>query len=100
MKSYKKPEREENKRLIKEKAKYTIGGKMKAGITGLEMGEQSSNVIKAEIQLAVVKSKKSPLVEYMRTRIKKVADLGSVRKRMSKIKKPLAEDIAESRSER
>ena len=73
---------------------------MKSEMGGLKMSEENRNVMRAEIQLAVVKAKKSPLVKYMQKSIKKEIDISIVRKRLSKITKPMSKDISENRAER
>ncbi len=58
------------------------------------------NVARATIQLAIIKAKKSPLVEYLQKHIKKEVDIQEVRRRLAKISGSLAREIAESRAER
>lgn len=48
------------------------------------------------INVIVYKTKKSELVDYMKTRLANV-DIGEVRRRLSKIKGSLAEDIVKNR---
>ena len=56
--------------------------------------------IKATIQLAVIKAKKSPLIEYMQKNIKREVDINEVRSRLAKISGSLSQEITEGRAER
>lgn len=56
--------------------------------------------IKATIQLAVIKAKKSPLIEYMQKNIKREVDITEVRNRLAKISGSLSQEIIEGRAER
>ncbi len=57
-------------------------------------------IIKATIQLAVIKAKKSPLIEYMQKNIKREVDINEVRSRLAKISGSLSQEIIEGRAER
>jgi hypothetical protein len=57
-------------------------------------------IIKATIQLAVIKAKKSPLIEFMQKNIKKEVDINEVRSRLAKISGSLSQEITEARAER
>lgn len=54
--------------------------------------------IKATIQLAVIKAKKSPLIEYMQKNIKREVDINEVRSRLAKISGSLSHEIIEGRA--
>ncbi len=56
--------------------------------------------IKATIQLAVIKAKKSPLIEYMKKNIKRDVDINEVRSRLAKISGSISQEIIEGRAER
>lgn len=57
-------------------------------------------IIKATIQLAVIKAKKSPLIEFMQKNIKREVDINEVRSRLAKISGSLSQEIIEGRAER
>ncbi|MBU4220348.1 MAG: hypothetical protein KKA10_01795 [Euryarchaeota archaeon] len=57
-------------------------------------------IIKATIQLAVIKAKKSPLIEFMQKNIKKEVDIDEVRSRLAKISGSLSQEIIDGRAER
>lgn len=57
-------------------------------------------IIKATIQLAVIKAKKSPLIEFMQKNIKREVDINEVRNRLAKISGSLSQEIIEGRAER
>lgn len=54
----------------------------------------------ATIRLAIIKAKKSPLIEYMQKKAKIESDIAEVRKRLAKITSSMAEEIIEGRAER
>ena len=58
------------------------------------------SMLNATIRLAIIKAKKSPLIEYLQKYSKVDADIISVRTRLAKISSSMAEEIIESRSER
>jgi hypothetical protein len=58
------------------------------------------NIANATIRLAIVKARKSPLIEYMQKSIKVESDIEDVRKRLSKITVSMAEELMVSRAER
>jgi hypothetical protein len=58
------------------------------------------SVANATIRLAIVKARKSPLIEYMQKNIKVEADIEDVRKRLSKITSSMAVETIENRAER
>jgi len=58
------------------------------------------NITNATIQLAIVKARKSPLIEYMQKNILVDADIMDVRKRLAKITSSMAVETIENRSER
>jgi hypothetical protein len=60
----------------------------------------SLGIIKATIQLAVIKAKKSPLIEFMHKNIKREVDINEVRNRLAKISVSLSQEITEGRAER
>lgn len=62
--------------------------------------DMPQGVMKATIQLAVFKAKKSPLIEYMQKNIKKEVNIEEVRNRLSKISASMSQEIIESRAER
>jgi hypothetical protein len=55
------------------------------------------NIADATIQLAIVKARKSLLIEYMQKNILVHADIMDVRKRLAKISNSMAQEIAERR---
>jgi hypothetical protein len=73
---------------------------MKADFEKLKIDDENENVLKASIQLAFIKAKKSPLIEYMQKNVKKEVDIEEVRSRLSKIRASMAENITENRTER
>lgn len=58
------------------------------------------SVANATIRLAIVKARKSPLIEYMQKSIKMEADINDVRRRLAKITSSMASETIESRAER
>lgn len=60
----------------------------------------SQNIANATIRLAIVKARKSPLIEYMQKNIKMEADIEEVRRRLAKIKSSMAAETTEGRAER
>jgi len=58
------------------------------------------NIANATIRLAIVKARKSPLIEYMQKSIKVDVDIKDVRRRLAKIKSSMAAEMIESRVER
>ncbi|VVB87542.1 Uncharacterised protein [uncultured archaeon] len=73
---------------------------MKADFEKLKVFDKNENILKAAIQVAVIKAKKSPLIEYMQKNIKKEVSIEEVRNRLAKISASLAEEVTESRAER
>lgn len=73
---------------------------MKPEIVYPDTADMPRSVAKATIQLAVIKAKKSPLVEYLQKNIKKEESIQEVRSRLAKIKGSIAHEITESRAER
>ena len=51
------------------------------------------NVANATIRLAIVKARKSPLIEYMQKSIKVDVDIKDVRRRLAKIKSSMAAEM-------
>lgn len=58
------------------------------------------SIANATIQLAIVKARKSSLIEYMQKNITVDADIMYVRKRLAKITSSMAVEIIENRAER
>lgn len=58
------------------------------------------SIANATIQLAIIKARKSPLIEYMQKNIMMEVDIMDVRKRLAKITSSMAVEIIENRSER
>jgi hypothetical protein len=58
------------------------------------------NIANATIRLAIVKARKSPLIDYMQKSIVEESDIEDVRKRLSKITSSMAEELIVSRTER
>ena len=58
------------------------------------------SIANATIQLAIVKARKSSLIEYMQKNITVEADIMDVRKRLAKITSSMAVEIIENRAER
>lgn len=73
---------------------------MKTEFENFEIDGIPKGIVKATIQLAVIKAKKSPLIEYMQRNIKKEVDVKEVRSRLAKISDSLSREIIESRAER
>ena len=73
---------------------------MKSESGPIVVDNMPKGVKKATIQLAVIKAKKSPLIEYMRKNIKRDVDIDEVRKRLAKISGSLSHEITEGRTER
>jgi hypothetical protein len=73
---------------------------MKAVFDSLRLDDKNETVLRASIQLAFMKAKKTPLIEYMRQNIKKDVEIEEVRSRLAKIRTSMSEDIIESRTER
>lgn len=63
-------------------------------------GYMPQNIANATIRLAIVKARKSPLIEYMQKSIKMEADIEDVRRRLVKITSSMATETIESRAER
>jgi len=51
------------------------------------------NIANATIRLAIVKARKSPLIEYMQKSIKVDVDIKDVRRRLAKIKSSMAAEM-------
>lgn len=60
-------------------------------------GYMPRNVANATIRLAIVKARKSPLIEYMQKSINIESDIKDVRKRLAKITSSMAVETIESR---
>ncbi|MFZ3059710.1 MAG: hypothetical protein WA102_08215 [Candidatus Methanoperedens sp.] len=73
---------------------------MKSESDSAVVDNMSQGIIKATIQLAVIKAKKSPLIEYMQKNIKREVDINEVRSRLAKISGSLSQEIIEGRAER
>ena len=58
------------------------------------------SIANATIQLAIIKARKSPLIEYMQKNIIMEVDIIDVRKRLAKITSSMAVEIIENRAER
>lgn len=58
------------------------------------------SIANATIRLAIIKAKKSPLIEYLQKNIKEEADIEGVRSRLAKISTSMAQEITENRAER
>lgn len=86
--------------LFKPLGSYYIGKNMKSEFDISVIDKMPQGIIKATIQLAVIKGKKSPLIEFMQKNIKKEVDIDEVRSRLAKISGSLSQEIIESRAER
>jgi len=73
---------------------------MKTDFESFTIDDMSKGVMEATIRLAVIKAKKSPLIEYMQKNIKKEVGIEEVRNRLAKIRGSMADYIMESRTER
>jgi len=73
---------------------------MKSKSSSALVDKMPQGIIKATIQLAVIKAKKSPLIEYMQKNIKREVDIDEVRNRLAKISGSLSQEITEGRAER
>jgi hypothetical protein len=73
---------------------------MKADFESLRLDDKNETVLRASIQLAFMKVKKTPLIEYMQQNIKKDVGIEEVRSRLAKIRTSMSEDIIKSRTER
>ncbi len=73
---------------------------MKSEFDSTVVDNMPQGVVKATIQLAVFKAKKSPLIEFMQKHIKREVDINEVRSRLAKISGSLSHEIIESRAER
>ncbi len=73
---------------------------MKSEFDSTVVDNMPQGIVKATIQLAVIKAKKSPLIEYMQKNIKREADIDEVRSRLAKIRGSLSQEIIEGRAER
>ena len=58
------------------------------------------NIANATIRLAIIKAKKSPLIEYLQKNAKIDVNIVDVRKRLAKITSSMASEAIESRAER
>ncbi len=79
---------------------YYIGENMKSEFDSTVVDNMPQGIIKATIQLAVIKAKKSPLIEFMQKNIKREVDINEVRNRLAKISGSLSQEIIEGRAER
>lgn len=86
--------------LFKLLESYNIGENMKSESDSAVIDNMPQDIIKATIQLAVIKAKKSPLIEYMQKNIKREVDINEVRSRLAKISGSLSQEIIEGRAER
>lgn len=73
---------------------------MKTEAISSEANDMPQSVAKATIRLAIIKAKKSPLVEYLQKNIKTEVGVEEVRSRLSKIRGSIAHEITENRAER
>ena len=73
---------------------------MKSESDSAVVDNMPQGIIKATIQLAVIKAKKSPLIEFMQKNIKREVDINEVRSRLAKISGSLSQEIIEGRAER
>ncbi|KCZ71913.1 hypothetical protein ANME2D_01969 [Candidatus Methanoperedens nitroreducens] len=73
---------------------------MNSELDSTMVDDMPQGVVKATIQLAVFKAKKSPLIEYMQKNIKREVDINEVRSRLAKISGSLSQEIIEGRAER
>jgi len=73
---------------------------MKSESDSAVVDNMPQGIIKATIQLAVIKAKKSPLIEFMQKNIKREVDIDEVRSRLAKISGSLSQEIIEGRAER
>ncbi len=73
---------------------------MDAEVASNIISDMPHNVSKATVLLAIIKAKKSPLVEYMQKNIKEEVDVKEVRSRLAKISTSMAHEITENRAER
>ncbi len=73
---------------------------MKSESDSAVVDNMPQGIIKATIQLAVIKAKKSPLIEYMQKNITREVDINEVRSRLAKISGSLSQEIIEGRAER
>ena len=58
------------------------------------------DLMKATIELAAVKAKKSPLIEYLQKNIKQETSINDVRGRLAKIEGSMSHEIITERAER
>lgn len=79
---------------------YYLRENMKSEFDTAVIENMPKVIIKAAIQLAVIKAKKSPLVEFMQKNIKREVDINEVRSRLAKISGSLSQEIIEGRAER
>lgn len=86
--------------LFMQLGSYYIGKNMKSEFDIAVIDKMPQGIIKATIQLAVIKAKKSPLIEFMQKNIKKEVDIDEVRSRLAKISGSLSHEIIEDRAER
>lgn len=73
---------------------------MKSEFDSTVVNNMPQGVVKAIIQLAVFKAKKSPLIEFMQKNIKREVDINEVRSRLAKISGSFSQEIIEARAER
>ncbi len=77
-----------------------FGEKMETATVSNANSYMPRGVANATIRLAIVKARKSPLIEYMQKNINVEADINDVRRRLAKITSSLASETIESRAER
>lgn len=73
---------------------------MKSESDSAVVDNMPQGIIKATIQLAVIKAKKSSLIGFMQKNIKRDVDINEVRNRLAKISGSLSQEIIEGRAER
>ena len=73
---------------------------MKSESDSAVVDNMPQGIIKATIQLAIIKAKKSPLIGFMQKNIKREVDINEVRSRLAKISDSLSQEIIEGRAER
>lgn len=79
---------------------YILVRKMETATVSNANGYMPQSIANATIRLAIVKARKSPLIEYMQKSIKMEADIEDARRRLAKITSSMAAKAIESRAER
>jgi|GEM_PF-2785344 len=77
-----------------------FGEKMETAAVSNANSYMPPSIADATIRLAIIKAKKSPLIEYLQKNIKEEADIEEVRRRLAKISTSMAEEITGNRAER